>query len=449
MAKGDIARSAEMAVYTTLLRVGLVLSSPYWLTRMAVSGHYRAGLDERLGEVPPKLKEAILRHEVIWLHAVSVGEVLAAGRLITQIEKALGEGWMVVISTTTATGQELAKTRFGADRVFFYPLDLPGAVREYLRALRPRLLVLMESELWPRMLVECERAEVPVVVVNARVSDRSFRRGSLVRAVWGRMMRRVTLFLAQSEDDARRLAVMGARPDSVLVAGNLKFDVRAPKQSRIADTIRQIAGGRPILVAGSTTGADAVEEEALLIQAWQGKLRDMGVLLVLAPRHPGRFGLAASLAQGYVLSKASSWERREFWPHPMRRAEDAIEVVILDTIGDLAAVYRVADVAFVGGSLVPRGGHNPLEPAQFGVPVVMGPSWENFRDIVTRMEQEDGIIWLPSDNVGDLREAFLYLLTAPDEARAIGERGREVYVAQSGATARTVDELVRLIEAQV
>src|SRR6267378_2674187 len=241
-----------MIVYSLLLLAALVVAAPYWLLRMATSGRYRAGLAGRLGLVPKGLRAAVAGRDVVWVHAVSVGEAMAATRLVAELEGALGDGGAVVVSTTTATGQALARERFGAGRVFFYPLDLGWAVRAYVKALRPRMLVLMESEVWPRMLVECERAGVPVAVVNARVSDRSFARGVRVRALWQRMLRRVALFLVQSDEDARRLMEMGAHAETVQVTGNLKYDVRAPKQSRVAELIREAVGNRPLVVAGST-----------------------------------------------------------------------------------------------------------------------------------------------------------------------------------------------------
>src|ERR1039457_6288016 len=177
-----------MALYSALLMAVLVVGAPYWLARMATSGRYRAGLGQRLGRVPATLRAAVAGRQVVWVHAVSVGEVLAATRLVAELEAALGTGWVIVVSTTTATGQALARERFGAGRVFYYPLDFAWAVRAYLRVLRPKMLVLMESELWPRMLVEGGRAGIPGVVVNARVSDRSYARGLRVRAVWGKVL---------------------------------------------------------------------------------------------------------------------------------------------------------------------------------------------------------------------------------------------------------------------
>jgi 3-deoxy-D-manno-octulosonic-acid transferase len=446
-----------MALYSLLLVIVLVVGAPYWLLRIAFSsqsrGRYREGLGQRLGRVPAELRAAVRSpsgaRQVVWVHAVSVGEVLAATRLVAEMEAALGEGWSIVVSTTTATGQALAKERFGAGRVFYYPLDFAWAVRAYLRALRPKMLVLMESELWPRMLVECGRAGIPVAVVNARVSDRSYARGVRVRAVWGKVLRRVDLFLAQSEEDGQRLVGMGARAEAVRAIGNLKYDVRAAQASRVAELIREAAAGRPIVVAGSTVDDPtnrSVYEERLVVDAWMHGPRSMGALLVIAPRHPQRFGQAWTIAAEFPMLSAtdmiagtSSGEAKD-----CDGKGGPVEIVLLDTIGDLAAVYGVADVAFVGGSLVQRGGHNPLEPAQFGVPVVMGRSWENFRDIVGKMQDEYALRGVRDQD--DLERVLVELLTDRAQARAMGERGRAVFEAQSGATGRAVEALVAMVQ---
>ncbi len=428
-----------MIVYSSLLLAALVLGAPYWLLRMATSGRYRAGLAGRLGVVPKGLRAAAAGRDVVWVHAVSVGEAVAATRLVTELEAALGEGWAVVVSTTTATGQALARERIGADRVFFYPLDLGWAVRAYLKALRPKILVLMESELWPRMLVECERAGVPVAVVNARVSDRSFARGVRVRALWQRMLRRVALFLVQSDEDARRLTEMGARADAVRVTGNLKYDVRAPQQSRVAELIREATGDRPLVVAGSTVEGREGEEERLLMQYWPSVLKEVPeAVMVVAPRHPERFAAAYSVMKEYGTVRAT--ELLAGTAGPVVQGGN----ILLDTIGDLAAVYQLAGVAFVGGSLVRKGGHNPLEAARFGVPVVMGPSYENFRDVVERMRAASGILIV--QNREDFEAAMIDLLKNRAKAAAMGERGRAVFDAQAGATARTIEALMALLQ---
>jgi 3-deoxy-D-manno-octulosonic-acid transferase len=391
---------------------------------------------------------------------------------------------VVVVSTTTRTGQALARERFGAGRVFYCPLDFAFAVRAFLRVLRPEILVLMESEVWPRMLHEARTMGVPVAVVNARVSDRSFARGMRVRAVWRRVLRGVSLWLAQSEEDARRLVAMGASAESVRAIGNLKYDVRAPKVSRVAELIQEAAAGRPIVVAGSTVNGDAIsgriqgldDEEGYLLSAYGGRIRnEIGAMLVIAPRHPERFDEAWNDAIEFPTLRATELiagkKSRDAFarciPFPESTEDTHIQqadVILLDTIGDLSAVYGVADVAFVGGSLVRRGGHNPLEPARFGVPVVMGPSSENFRDIVAKMQAVKGIAILEQTAVlsaaaqerasgrddsfyrmQTLADKLIELLTDRTAAKAMGERGRRVFEEQQGATGRAVEALVAMV----
>jgi 3-deoxy-D-manno-octulosonic-acid transferase len=255
------------------------------------------------------------------------------------------------------------------------------------------------------------------------------------------VLRKVSLWLAQSEEDAQRLVAMGAATASVKVSGNLKYDVRAPKESRIAERIKEVAAGRPIVVAGSTVAVDSVAEETIVIGAW----RHSGALLVLAPRHPERFGEVEAVAMEFHFVKVSEWAGEDEQQIPFGNGKkDICEIVLLDTIGDLAAVYAVADVAFVGGSLVDRGGHNPLEPAQFGVPVVMGPHVQNFRTVVNAMEKAEGIR-IVADNEY-LEIALKDLLTDRPSAGAMGERGRQEFLRQQGATMKSVAELVAIIE---
>jgi 3-deoxy-D-manno-octulosonic-acid transferase len=449
-----------MAIYSLLLLLVLVVGSPYWLVRMLTSGRYRAGLWGRLGRVPAEVKAAGAAaaksgRALVWVHAVSVGEVLAASAMVKELQSA---GLVVAVSTTTMAGQELAKKRFAECAVFYMPLDFGVVVRRYLSALRPKLVVTMESELWPNVIRECKRAGVPLAVVNARVSDRSFPRYMQLRAVWGPRLREVTMFLAQSEETAERLRRMGVTKERVRVTGNLKYDVRTPMESRMVERIRGLAEGRPILVAGSTVARlkdDALSEEEIVIQAWEGELRRMGGMLVLAPRHTDRFAEVESVVSEFRYRKASELTLEssdaddEGTPPFAKNAKDGapglvdlVEIVLLDTIGDLASVYSVGAVAFVGGSLVAKGGHNPLEPAQFGVPVVMGPSYENFKEIVGAMKEADAIRIVGRE---ELSAALVELMTDRAGAEAMGARGRAVFEAQSGATGRTVTALMELL----
>jgi 3-deoxy-D-manno-octulosonic-acid transferase len=442
--KARAAATVMMVVYSSLLLAVLVLGAPWWLLRMVTSGRYRAGLTGRLGRVPEGLRAAVAGQNVIWLHAVSVGEVMAATQLIRELKAKL-PGWVVAVSTTTETGQRLAVERLGGERlgaespVFYLPLDFAFVVRRYLRVMRPKMLVLMESELWPRLIDECAKSAVPMVVVNARVSDRSFPRYMRLRRLWRPLLGKISLFLAQSAETAERLVRMGAPVERVRVTGNLKYDIRVGGKSLLAEMLRErLVVGARVVVCGSTLEG----EERMLLEAWTAALAgEPRAVMVLAPRHPDRFAAVAGMvaASGFGLVRASEFRER---PGAANDRVAAGSVFLLDTIGDLAAMYGLGAVAFVGGSLVPKGGHNPLEPAQFGVPVVMGPSYENFREIVEVMRESDAVRIVSTASLG---AAMVEMLQDGTAARALGDRGRAVFEAQAGATARTVEALLGLL----
>src|ERR1700722_14915125 len=402
---------------------------------MATSGRYRAGLPGRLGLVPEGLKTAVAGRDLIWVHAVSVGEVLAAVQLIRELKGAL-PGRVVAVSTTTETGQRLAKERLPESPVFYLPLDFRYAVRRYLRVLRPKVLVLMESELWPRLIAQCARCGVPILVANARISDRSFPRYMRLRRLWRPFLERITLFLAQSDEAAARLIKIGAPAERGRGIGNLKYDVRVSDESALMKMLTErLPAGSRVLVCGSTLAG----EGQMLLTAWlAGLAPEPNTVMVLAPLHPDRFASVAGMvsAGGFALVRASKFQKR---PETLT----AGSVFLLDTIGDLASMYGVAAVAFVGGSLVTKGGHNPLEPAQFAVPVVMGPSFENFRGVVDTMRKEDAIRIVTPEG---LAATLIALLHDQNDAKAMGERGRAAFETQSGATAATVKALMALLE---
>lgn len=417
--------------YNLALVLVLLAGLPWWLWRIATTRKYRVGLAERLGRV--KRLEIPDGRAVIWLHAVSVGEVLAVSRLVHELDKAL-PSHRIVISTTTRTGQDLAHGRFGAERVFYCPLDLPWAVRAYLQRLRPRMLILAETEFWPNLLSGCFRRGIPVLVVNARISDRSWPRYRRLRGMWRPFLSRLNRVLAQSGTDAERLKAIGCRPERVSIAGNLKFDVRAPSMEVAARLFGERAEGVRFVVAGSTLEG----EEAALLEAWPKLLEaDPNLVMVLAPRHPERFSNVADL----LKAAGVSWVRRSEWGDAPRTLR-AREIVLLDTIGELASVYSLAAVAFVGGSLVEAGGHNPLEPAQFGVPVVMGPHYANFRAIVDDLLAHDALQIVSKK---DLAGALIRLLTDADRGREMGARAKQIFEQQAGATGRCVEAIRALL----
>ncbi len=397
---------------------------------MARTGKYREGVWERLGQIPARLTRARATGAV-WVHAVSVGEVMAASRLVEELGRALPDR-AVYVSTTTRTGQKLARERFGGERVFYFPLDFAFAVRAWLRFLNPVLVVLVESEFWPRMLVECRRAAIPVAVVNARVSDRSWPRYRRLRLLWRPLLGSLALALAQSETDAQRLRSLGAA--SAVAAGNLKYDVRlAGPAAATAELRARLPSGAKVIVCGSTLAG----EEELLLDA----LPLDEVITILAPRHPERFDTVARL----LARRGAAFVRRSSWAASGLAEGDRLApgtVVLLDSVGELASVYSLATLAVVGGGFLWPGGHNPLEPAQFGVPVLMGAQYANFRDVAEAFVKADAIVI--ADPAG-LRTTLQKLLADPDRRRTIGARGRAVFGQRSGATEYALAALLALL----
>jgi 3-deoxy-D-manno-octulosonic-acid transferase len=422
--------------YNLALLSVLIMGAPWWLWRMATTQKYREGIGQRLGRVPPSLRGVGKEHQVLWIHAVSVGEVLAISRLVHEM-KAAFPGCRLLISTTTRTGQELARRRFGADNVFYCPLDLFWAVRAYLNALQPRLLILAETEFWPNLLTACFRRNIPVAVVNARISDRSWPRYQMLRRLWAPILGRIGRILAQSELDAERLKAIGCSPDRVSVAGNLKFDVRATVEADATRMLKSQADAKRFVVAGSTLEG----EEAALIDAWPRLLQSHpNLVMVLAPRHPERFSAVIAL----LNNSRAHWVRRSDWSQ-LRDVPPRLEsgtIVLLDTIGELASVYSVAAVAFVGGSLTSAGGHNPLEPAQFAVPIIVGPHYANFRAITEDLRAHDAIR-IATQN--DLQQALDDLLSNQGQAATMGARARQIFEQQAGATARTIEAVREIL----
>lgn len=419
-------------VYTFLYALALVLSMPYWLIGMLRAGKYRAGLPERFGRVPARLKLPLADETSIWVHAVSVGEVLATSGVIAGLKAEFPER-RIFISTTTLSGQKLARDRFGVQNVFYLPLDLPFAIMPMFRAVRPGLLVIAETEFWPNLLRLAKQNGARVAVVNARISDRSFPGYRRFRFLLRRVLENVDLYLCQTESDRERLIAIGATPERVRVSGNLKFDVKAPADSALSRSLRHaLEPEQKIVVFGSTVES---EEELIVpcIKAVLNEFRD--AVIVVAPRHPERFDSVAELLRDSGLS---FW-RRSLWDS----SEIGGGVLLLDSIGELASVYALASVAFVGGSLVPRGGHNVLEPAQFAKPILVGPHTENFRSIVRSFVVQDAIRVVTA---AQLTPAVLHLLQAPQRAMELGARAWKVVESGRGSSRRTMNALHELLE---
>jgi 3-deoxy-D-manno-octulosonic-acid transferase len=364
---------------------------------------------------------------------VSVGEVLAISGLATELKKRFSQH-RVVISTTTDTGQKLARTRFDEENVFYFPLDFAFAIRPYLRLLQPKLVVIAETEFWPNFLRLAHASGARIAVVNGRISDRSWPGYRRFRRLLTGVLQRVDLFLTQTAEDARRLVEIGAPPELVRATGNLKFDVPAPAAPPIIASLRaafQQAQTGPVIVCGSTVEG----EEPLLLQAFINILASHPrAVMVLAPRHPERFGEVAELLNQLGI---------RFWCRSLWGGDPILGgVLLIDTIGELAALYALADVACVGGSLVPRGGHNIIEPALHGVPILVGNHTENFRDIVSLFQSRDAVRVV---GPAELPLVLMDLISNPAERAELGRRAAETIRAQMGATQRTMQALETLL----
>ena len=419
-------------VYSMLLAAGLILTLPYWLVQMSRHGKYRAGFAERLGRFPSRLR-VDLSVPTIWVHAVSVGEVMAVSQLIAELRRRL-PAYRIVVSTTTDTGQRLARKHLSSEDVFYCPMDFAFAIRPYLRRLRPQLVVIAETELWPNFFRLAHAHGARVAIVNARISDRSWPGYRRFRFLLKRIFRSVDLVLAQTEEDRRRLAQLGAPEARLHTTGNLKFDVPAPALPPLVDSLRKAlaeSGATPVLVCGSTVD----EEEPLLLRAFENILASYPqAVMILAPRHPERFDEVSRLLErlGIRFFKRSLW------------AGEAVAggVLLVDTIGELAALYSLADIAFVGGSLVPRGGHNIIEPAQHGVAIMVGPHTDDFRDIVRLFQSHDALRVV---GPAELPLVFMELFSNAGARTALGQRAAAILRSQTGATVRTAEALQELL----
>jgi 3-deoxy-D-manno-octulosonic-acid transferase len=416
-------------IYTAVLTGAMTAYAPLALGRKLTTGA-PLNLRARLGYDPRP------RHprRSGWIHAVSVGEAITALPLVAGLRERCPE-LPLVVTTVTETGACVVREHLaGVAEHRYFPLDLPGAIDRAVDAINPAVLVCMETELWPNLISRLHRRGVPVMMANGRLSDRSFRRYALVRRLLRATLEQIRTFAMQSEEDARRIVALGAPAARVVVTGNMKHDAVAPDPTQ-APAWRQRLGLRPearVWIAGSTHPG---EEEAVLDAHARARVEHPGLVLIVAPRHPARAGEVA----GLVAARG--------WPTTLRSAPsdegrpDA--VVVLDTVGELATLYAVADVVFVGGSLVPRGGHNVLEPARLGKPVLFGPHTANFRDASALLAGSGG--GLIVEGGPGLTARLCALLADEGERLRRGEAARRAVASRQGAVRHTLDLLADLL----
>lgn len=410
-------------LYQILYAAALIVVAPWMLLRRGLATFRVAG--ERLGHF-----RAASQLESLWIHAVSVGEVGVAGTLLAALPSSLP----VVLTTVTPTGQQRARARWDSRaRVTYLPFEFGFAIRRFVRRFDPVGLINVEGDLWPMVLRAAKRIHLPVVVVNGRIGDRSYRRMERLRGLLGPILGPIDLFAVQSERDAQRLGQLGVDRARIVVTGNLKFDTEEPAaKPELEAALRRLAGNRPILVAGSTMAG----EDDHVLDAFERAGGGQAALLVLAPRHPERWDEVARRLERRQLA----YTRRS----EMSQAGEPPAVVLLDTLGELAALYRVARGAFIGGTLVPTGGHNPLEAMRFGVPVAVGPSMENFRDMADLFDEEGA--WRRVSGDDELASTWSRWIDSEVAARQDGAPARALIETNRGALQRTLQALHPILQ---
>jgi len=428
------------AVYSILIVLFFILTSPYLLYQAVRYRKYVTSLRQRLGYLP--LSFNLDGDDSIWIHAVSVGEVLTARALLPELRERYPR-LRIFLSTTTMTGQDIARNNLQyVDEVFYFPFDLRFIVRRTLRLVRPKLFIVMETEIWPNLLRACREAGVKTVLVNGRISSRSYPRYRMARSFFRVVLSHVDRFCMQSAESARRIVEIGADPSRVVVTGSLKFDSLdipgAPGtaadrgRNRVLRYFR-VATDRPVVMAASTLKG----EEEPVFEAFQRiRATRSNALLIIAPRKPERFDDVERIA------------RRAGWDVVRRSelrvdAEPRNDVIVLDTIGELAQLYQIGTVVFVGGSLVDAGGHNILEPAVFGKPIVFGPHMENFAEIAQAFLDQGAAVQVR--NGRELEAALLALLGDPVRRASLGAAARALVEANRGARAKSLSAMAQLL----
>ena len=417
-------------LYNLLLIMATVLLFPVILFKLITVPKYRGGMTQKLGRLRKGVLKVIKGSRPIWVHAVSVGEVMAAHPLIRELKKKYPHR-KLILSTVTVTGNYTARRRVPeADAVFYFPFDFPCIVRRVIQGINPQIVLVAETELWPNFFRELKRAGIPSAVINGRISPNSHRNYRKFNKFFSQVFDNVTLFCMQSEADALRIKDIGADPEKVMVTGNLKFDQKLPVNTAAPVSI---ASGKKVITAGSTHRG---EEAALLDVFKQLRQKYPNLLLIIAPRHPERF----DEVEGLINKSGYDCQRRTKLHGPVK------DVLLLDTIGELRSFYSLCDIAFIGGSLVKVGGHNLLEPAAMKKPVIFSRYMFNFKEISEALLSAGGGFM-----VKDKKELYVQmdnLLSDTDLARSVGERAFSVIEMNSGAARKTIDAVGRLIVAQ-
>ena len=416
-----------------LYTIGLYLSVPFVLIKLwwrgRINPEYRNRIAERFGILSPLTKKPR-----IWLHAVSVGETIAATPLIKKLLTDYPD-YSLLVTTTTPTGSAQLMRLFGGDvEHVYFPYDLPYVIKRFLSRVRPEILIIMETELWPNLCKICSHEKIPVLISNARLSPKSFTGYRKILPLIRTVFADISMISPQSEADAERFLRLGAVKSQIHICGNLKFDLQIPVEvTETGELLKSMIGNRPVWIAASTHDG---EDEQILDTHRKVIEQFPGTLLILVPRHPERFNVVARLCEerNFTIARRS----KNLLP------DNSHQIYLGDTMGELLQLYSSADIAFVGGSLVPSGGHNPLEPAALGLPVLSGNYVFNFLAIIETMQEENAIKIVHDSD--ELAETLIDLFQQPDKRSLLGIAGSQLIEKNRGATACILNEIEMLIK---
>lgn len=432
-------------LYNLIFNLAFIISFPYLLLRAAWGRH---GIAERMGRLPHQKTEGLRGRNVIWFHAASVGELKALSAIIPQVQKK-GPDYDLVVSTLTKTGKtEAEKTLRGVKMVFFVPVDLRRFVRRAIRRIRPAALILVETELWPNLIREAKASGCLVGLINGRISERSLRRYRLVKSLFGQTLSHIDLLCLQSQEYKERMMLLGADESKIELTGNLKFDrlllAADPEETSRLRKSLHIPGHLRVVIAGSTREG----EEQLLVPVFR-KLNERyhDLVFILAPRHLDRLNQLEKILSGFKMPFVRRTQLDQLLPansEKTKNVPDDRRMILLDTMGELSKIYSVADVAFVGGSLVPIGGHNLLEPAIYGVPVLFGPHVNNFKQEARLLISSGGGIQV--EDPDGLFVSLSGLLANDEQRRNLGRKAREAIEKKTGVASRTADLIFSALE---
>jgi len=417
-------------IYSFLLLIAMIVTLPYFIFKMFIDKKYYDSLHLRFGKLPNLTKELLeFEKNTIWIHTVSVGEFLLALPVIKQIKKNFPKTH-IVVTTTTKTGNKLAKKKLSTqDTIIYSPIDFGIIVKKFLKTINPKLLIIVETEIWPNLIYQTAKRKIPILLINARISDKSYKNYRIFSFFFKKILKKINLISTRTKEDYERFIKLGANTNQVTVSGNIKFDITPPYTDELNKIKNILPKNKKILVAGSTHE----KEEEYIIEAYNYlETNKIPTLLILAPRHPERINKVENLINFYnipyikksVLNQQTTLDKK-------------CSLILVDTIGELHSLYSLADLVFVGGSLIPHGGHNILEPAYFGKAILFGPNMSNFKDIANLFTQQEAAICVQDNK--ELTEYCFKILVDEKLRNQLGKNAQAITFKNQGSLNKTLE----------